>query len=96
MEAEPRRRKDPQGGDVMIRHTVRDLAKKLEQLSRYQIPIARSLDLLESRARTVEEIVVIEVMRESYEEMALGLAGSAVQADSSSRTARMPAMAFRR
>jgi hypothetical protein len=78
----------------MIRHTVRDLAKKLEQLSRHQIPIARSLDLLESRARTVEEIVVIEVMRESYEEMAL--AGSAVQADSSSRTARMPAMAFRR
>lgn len=83
----------------MIRRTVQSLAKKIEHLSQYQIPIQRSLDLLEQRARTIEEIVVIEVMRESYLEMASDVAHTAMldgQADSSSRTARMPSMAFRR
>ena len=83
----------------MIRHTVHNLARKLEHLSSYQIPITRSLDLLERRARTIEEIVVIEVMRESFREMASHAAPGAMatdQADSSVRTARMPAMALRR
>lgn len=83
----------------MIRRTVNSLAKKIEHLSQYQIPIQRSLDLLQQRARTVEEIVVIEVMRESYMELASGAAQAHMQldqADSSSRTARMPSMAFRR
>lgn len=83
----------------MIRSTVHNLARKIEHLSQYQIPIKRSLDLLEQRARTIEEIVVIEVMRESYLELASDVAQPAmraIQADSSSRTARMPSMAFRR
>ena len=83
----------------MIRHTLHNLARKLEHLSSYQIPITRSLDLLERRARTIEEVVVIEVMRESFRELASHVAQGAmqsVQADSSVRTARMPAMALRR
>ena len=96
MEARPQKGKGPARGDAMIRHTVRNLGKKIEHLSRYRIPITRSLDLLESRARTLEEVVVIEVMRESLREMARERAVTAVQADSSSRTARMPAMALRR
>jgi hypothetical protein len=83
----------------MIRRTVHSLAKKIEHLSQYEIPIQRSLDLLQERARTIEEIVVIEVMRESYLELASNVGHSALrenQADSNSRTARMPSMALSR
>jgi hypothetical protein len=98
MDAKPSEER-PAQGDAMIRRTVHSLAKKIEHLSQYQIPIQRSLDLLEQRARTIEEIVVIEVMRESYLEMASEVAHRSLheaQADSSSRTARMPSMAFSR
>lgn len=80
----------------MIRTTVKNVSKKLEHLSRYEIPFTRSLDLLESRARTLEEMIVIEVMRESYREVREKWSGIAVHADSNSRTARIPAMALRR
>ena len=83
----------------MIRHTVRSLGRKLEQLSNHRIPMSRSLDLLEERARSVEEAVAIEVMRESYLELASEVGQRAMksdQADSRARTARMPSMALSR
>ena len=79
----------------MIRTTVKNIAKKLEHLANYDIPVNRCLDLLESQARTIEEMIVIEVMRESIYEVKDQL-GGAVQADSTSRTARTPSMALRR
>lgn len=79
----------------MIRNTVKNVAKQLEHLSHYEIPLERSLDLLESRARTVEEMIVIEVMRESYQEVREQWVAPH-HAEATSRTARMPAMAFRR
>ena len=80
----------------MIRNTIRTVARKLEHLSRYDIPVERSLDIIETQARSIEEVVVCEVMRESYQEIAQQVPSFAVHADSSSRTARTPAMAFRR
>lgn len=79
----------------MIRKTMHNIAKKLEHLLSYDIPAGRSFDLLESRARTVEEMVVIGVMRESYEELKRQNMPP-LQADSSSRSARMPSMALSR
>lgn len=79
----------------MIRETVRQVAEKLEHLNQYDIPLERSFDLLGSRARSVEELVVIEVMRESLQEVRAQMAAR-YQADSSSRSARMSAMALRR
>jgi hypothetical protein len=80
----------------MIRSTIRSVARKLEHLTRYDIPIDRSLELIESQARSIEEVVVCEVMRESYQEMAREVPSFAIHADSSSRTARTPVMALRR
>jgi len=80
----------------MIRNTIRTIARKLEHLSRYEIPVGRSLDLIEAQARSIEEVVVCEVMRESYQEIARNVPSFAFHADSSSRTARTPAMALRR
>ena len=82
--------------DPMIRHTMRRVAKKLDHFLSYDIPIARSFDMLEAHARTVEEMVVIEVMRESYKEVREEASKRAVQADSRSRTARMPSIALSR
>ena len=79
----------------MIRDTVKTIAKKLEHFTQYDIPVSRCLDLLESQARTIEEMVVIEVMRESIYEVR-GELPAALQADATSRTARMPSMAFKR
>ena len=80
----------------MIRHTVQRTAKKLDHLLSYDIPLSRVFDLLASRARSVEELVVVEVMRESSVEMAKESMELAVQADSNSRSARMPSIALRR
>jgi hypothetical protein len=80
----------------MIRNTIRNVARKLEHLSHYDIPVERCLDLIESHTRSIEEVVVCEVMRESYQEIAQQVPSFAIHADSSSRTARTPAMAFRR
>ena len=80
----------------MIRNTVHSVAKKLEHLLNYDIPVERSFQLLAGRARSVEEMVVVEVMRETYRELQNNRPGMAAQADSSSRSTRMPEMALRR
>ena len=49
----------------MIQETVRAVGRKLERLTRRQVPINRSFEMLERKAHSLEELVVIEVMRES-------------------------------
>ena len=55
----------------MVRKTVHRVGRHLEILAGKQIPIQHSFDLLERRARSVEEAIVVEVMREAYAEVAL-------------------------
>ena len=53
-------------GDLMIQNTVHSVAKKLQHLLHYDISVERSFQLLSGRARSVEEMVVVEVMRAGY------------------------------
>lgn len=80
----------------MIRRTVRRIGKQLAQLTEHDVPITRAFDILSNKARTIEEIVVVEVMREVYQETIDGELQHIAYADSSTRSARMPAMAFSR
>lgn len=53
----------------MIRQTVKTVGDQIERLARKKIPVAESLEILCKTASTSEELVVIEVMREVYQEM---------------------------
>lgn len=81
---------------LMIRKTVRQVGKQLERLIDHGIPTNRAFDILCYKASTIEEIVVVEVMREVFQEDADGELMQAAYADSSTRSARMPAMALSR
>lgn len=52
----------------MLIQTVRRISKELENLTKQNISIERSLDLLEASSADIEEIVVINTMRESIVE----------------------------
>jgi len=80
----------------MIRQTVRRIGKQLEQLVEHDVPMTRAFDILSNKARSIEEIVVVEVMREVYLEVVDDEMMERVYADSSTRSARMPAMALSR
>jgi DUF917 family protein len=81
---------------AMIRQTVRRIGKQLEQLSEREVPLMRAFDILSRKARNIEEVVVVEVMREVYQEMMSGDMEILGYADSSTRSARTPAMALSR
>ena len=81
---------------LMIRETVRKIGRQLEQLSQHNLPMTRAFDILSGKARSIEEIVVVEVMREVYMEILDGEEIYARYADSSTRSARMPEMALSR
>lgn len=53
----------------MVKRTVKKIGQELENMSRRNIGPALALDLLERRARSVEELVVIEVIREVIHEV---------------------------
>ena len=57
------------GGRNMVKDTVNKVGRHLEILTGKNIPISTSLDMLGRRAETVEEMVVIEVMREVIKEL---------------------------
>jgi len=84
------------GEVIMIRHTVRRIGRQLEQLIERDVPMTRAFDILSSKATSIEEIVVVEVMREVYQEVFDGEILQIAYADSSTRSARMPAMALSR
>jgi hypothetical protein len=79
-----------------IRTTVHKIGRQLEKLVGKEITVSRGFDILARKAQSIEEMVVIEVMREVYSELELNLATEPAYADSSTRSARMPAMALSR
>ncbi len=53
----------------MIRMTAGKVAKDLEKMTADQLPITTVFEILAKRAESVEEAVVVEVMKESFLEM---------------------------
>lgn len=53
----------------MVRSTVGKVGRNLERLMSKRLPVGASFNILERRAKTIEEMVVIEVMREVYVEL---------------------------
>ena len=53
----------------MVRNTVGKIGRNLERLMDKRIPLTASFSILERKAKSVEELVVIEVMREVYWEI---------------------------
>ena len=53
----------------MVRTTVGKIGKQLEEMAENQLPLDASLRMVERNASTVEEMVVIEVMKEVILEM---------------------------
>ena len=81
---------------LMIRQTVHRIGRQLQQLIERDVPMTRAFDILSHKAATIEEIVVVEVMREVYQETVDSEMQRIAYADSSTRSARMPAMALSR
>ena len=51
--------------------TLREMVGKLESLTRQQLTISQSLDVLEEQAKTCNELLVINVMRDAFYETML-------------------------
>lgn len=79
----------------MVTATVKRVGRKLERLVERRIPLPQALSLLERKAGTVEELVVIEVMREVNRELPVR-PGFYAFTDSSARAARMPVVSLSR
>ncbi len=80
----------------MVRNTIRRLSKQLEQMTDREISMNRAFDILLKKANSIEDIVVIEVMREVYLEILEGEMALLSYADSSTRSARIPSIALSR
>ena len=81
---------------TMIRRTVRKVGKQIEQLAERGISMGTAFDILARKAGSIEEIVVVEVMREIHNDLVEGQGVWADYAESSTRSARMPSMALSR
>ncbi|MCG8338986.1 MAG: hypothetical protein MJE63_31135 [Proteobacteria bacterium] len=55
----------------MIHQIVKGISNELERLAQYNIPVERALDLIEASTENLEELVVINTMRESLQELDL-------------------------
>ena len=51
--------------------TLREMVGKLESLTRQQLTISQGLDVLEEQAKTCNEILIINVMRDAFYETML-------------------------
>ncbi len=51
--------------------TLREMVGKLESLTRQQLTISQGLDVLEEQAKTCNELLIINVMRDAFYEMML-------------------------
>ena len=51
--------------------TLRQMAGKLESLTRQQLTISQGLDVLEEQAKTCNELLIINVMRDAFYETML-------------------------
>ena len=83
---------------VHIKQTVIRLGRQLERMAAHTITLNIAFEILSKKAQSIEEMVVIEVMREVYLEMESRGLNPLIerQADSSTRSARTPAMALSR
>jgi hypothetical protein len=79
-----------------IRRTVNRIGSQLQQLCQNHISLNRAFDLMAKKAQTVEEMVVIEVMREVFDEYQEDRDIRELQAGSNTRSARMPGIALSR
>ncbi len=55
----------------MIHQIVKRISKELERLTQYNITVERALDLIEASTESLEELVAINTMRESLQELDL-------------------------
>jgi hypothetical protein len=100
--ARPRTPRNAQGGTmsngIHIRQTVHRIGRQLERMAHHTISIDIAFDILAKKSQSIEEMVVIEVMREIYLEMrSRGIDALEMHyADSSTRSARTPATALSR
>jgi type II secretory pathway component PulF len=53
----------------MIHQIVKRISAELEALTQYNISLARALDLIEASTENLEELVAINTMRESLQEL---------------------------
>jgi hypothetical protein len=84
---------------IHIKYTVVRLGRQLERLVGEQFSLDAAFDLLAKKSASIEEMVVVEVMREVYLEMhenGMYPIPDSSQADSSTRSARTSAMALSR
>ena len=51
--------------------TLREMVGKLESLTRQQLTISQGLDVLEEQAKTCNELLIINVMRDAFYETIL-------------------------
>ena len=51
--------------------TLREMVGKLERLTRQQLTISQGLDVLEEQAKTCNELLIINVMRDAFYETML-------------------------
>ena len=51
--------------------TLREMVGKLESLTRQQLTISQGLAVLEEQAKTCNELLIINVMRDAFYEMML-------------------------
>ena len=51
--------------------TLREMVGKLESLTRQQLTISQGLDVLEEQAKTSNELLIINVMRDAFYETML-------------------------
>lgn len=60
----------------MIEHVTQKLTRQLEILTQCEISLERALDLLEATTQDLEEIIIINTMRESLAELVSGETGN--------------------
>ena len=53
----------------MIHQKVKKITAELETLVHYNISVARALDLIEASTKNLEELIAINTMRESLQEL---------------------------
>ena len=54
-----------------MKTSVKQFAKELDRLCRKEIPLNKAFDMLENTANNCMDLIVINVMRDSYNELLL-------------------------
>ena len=87
------------GHAIHIKRTVVKLGRQLERMAAKDISLNVAFDILAKKSASIEEMIVVEVMREVFMELqenGLHPMLSGTHADSKTLSARTPSMAFSR